>query len=94
MSQAYLRNAEDHIVFITESFDAMHTSCTSMIDLIFNTISAYQNESIKQLSFVTIVFLPLGFMTAYFAVPLIDFGTNRHNYWAITLPVVVMVVLF
>jgi Mg2+ and Co2+ transporter CorA len=93
----YLRDAEDHIVLITESLDGMRNSCTNMIDLIFNTISAYQNESIKQLTFVTIVFLPLGFLTAYFTVPFTDFADTKHNqrfYWAITLPVVVIVVLF
>ncbi|KUJ22554.1 uncharacterized protein LY89DRAFT_680691 [Mollisia scopiformis] len=93
----YLRDAEDHIILITESLDSMRKSCTNMIDLIFNTISAYQNESIKQLTFVTIVFLPLGFLTAYFTVPFTDFADEKHSqkfYWGITIPVVVVVVLF
>ena len=35
---------EDHVVLITDAIDQQRRSVDSMIDLIFNTISAYQNE--------------------------------------------------
>ena len=97
MAQTYLGDVEDHIILITDYFDAMRRSCDNMIDLIFNTISAYQNESMKQLTVVTIIFLPMSFLTGYFGMNFKEFPSTYHNesyFWIIALPVAFAVIMF
>ncbi|KAI1306570.1 hypothetical protein F5Y03DRAFT_384059 [Xylaria venustula] len=88
----YLGDVYDHCVLMTENLTQIKETATHMIDLIFNTVATYQNESMKQLTIVTIIFLPLTFITGYFGQNFGQFPEAANNnstyFWKIAAPVV------
>jgi Mg2+ and Co2+ transporter CorA len=98
MTHTYLGDVLDHCIIITEAMQQLKKSSDNLINLIFNTISANQNESMKQLTTVTIIFLPLTFITGFFGQNFAEEGFPEiHNgiwyFWACAVPTTFLTIL-
>ncbi|KAH8660032.1 hypothetical protein BX600DRAFT_415021 [Xylariales sp. PMI_506] len=92
----YFTDVLDHCFLITDALDQMRHTSDGLIGLIFNTIGTRQNESMKQLTFVSIIFLPLSFLTGYFGMNFQTFPSLEHSelwFWCIAIPVATMTML-
>ncbi|KAI0377095.1 hypothetical protein F5Y04DRAFT_265016 [Hypomontagnella monticulosa] len=96
MTYTYLGDVYDHCVLITENLNQIKESANNMIDLIFNTIATYQNENMKQLTVVTILFLPMTFITGYFGMNFTDFPPILGSvlyFWQAAIPTAIATTL-
>ncbi|RDA89592.1 hypothetical protein CP533_6229 [Ophiocordyceps camponoti-saundersi (nom. inval.)] len=96
VTRTYLGDVLDHCIVICDALQQLKQSSEDLIGLIFNTISATQNESMRQLTTVTIIFLPLTFITGFFGQNFTDFPELHQGiwyFWACAVPTAVATVL-
>ena len=97
LTRTYLSDVQDHLTVLSTSTSASIRSAENLTSLMFNTITARQNESVRQLTFVSIFFLPLTFLTAYFGMnfetmPLVQ-GNSDAVFWYIATPVMLAILV-
>ncbi|KAF2763853.1 hypothetical protein EJ03DRAFT_245033, partial [Teratosphaeria nubilosa] len=89
LTQAYLRDVQDHVTTLASRTHMAIRSTENLTSLIFNTITAKQNESVRQLTIVSIFFLPLTFLTGYFGMnfdpmPVVQEHSDAFFWWIAT----------
>lgn len=78
-TQIYLRDVQDHVTALSNNTRTSIRSAENLSSLIFNSIAASQNESVRTLTLVSSFFLPLTFLTGYFGMNFEPMATSNHS---------------
>jgi magnesium transporter len=62
----YFRDVQDHIVRQYETVDSLRDLLTSTMDVYLSTVSNQLNETIRRLTVIATLFMPLTFITGFF----------------------------
>jgi magnesium transporter len=62
----WLRDVYDHLLRISETIDSYRDLLAGALDIYLSTVSNRLNAVMKQLTIITVVFLPLTFITGFF----------------------------
>jgi magnesium transporter len=62
----YYRDVYDHVVRQYETVDSLRDLLTGTVDVYLSTVSVRENATMKQLTVVASLFLPLSFLTGFF----------------------------
>lgn len=94
LAKVYLQDVDDHVTMLANSTQRGIHSAENLTSLIFNTIAAGQNASVRRLTIVSIFFLPLTFLTGYFGMnfdpmPIVQEHSDGM-FWVIATPVMLV----
>lgn len=97
-TQLYLRDVLDHVHTLSASTDVAIRSTENLTSLIFNTIAASQNESVRSLTVISSFFLPLTFLTGYMGMnfdkmPIVQQHSDSM-FWVIAVPAMITMGIF
>ena len=77
-TQVYFRDCQDHSVQIIELLESFREMATSMLDIYLSSISQRTNETMRVLTIIATIFIPLTFVAGVYGMNF----TNPDSPWA------------
>ena len=84
-----LKEAKHH----SDDFEAYEMKCLNRFGLMASTKSVQQSESVGRLTMLAFVFIPLSFMTSFFGMNVVEFGTGSIRIWVFIVSAAVLVLV-
>ncbi|KPJ92032.1 MAG: magnesium transporter [Gammaproteobacteria bacterium SG8_15] len=75
----YFHDCYDHTVQIMDILESYRETTTSMLDVYLSSVSNRLNETMKILTIIATIFMPLTFIVGLYGM---NFGINEHSPWA------------
>jgi magnesium transporter len=86
----FLRDVYDHSIQVIDTIESYRDLLTSMLDVYLSSISNRTNETMKVLTIIATIFIPLTFITSIFGMNF-EFMPELHWHWGYPLVWMVMV---
>ncbi|EPT02958.1 hypothetical protein FOMPIDRAFT_126692 [Fomitopsis schrenkii] len=97
-AKTYLADVHDHMEYILMSLDMFAGVSDNLINYTCNMVSYEMNEGMRQLTLITVIFLPLTFLSGYFGMNFVRFWAvddDNHSdllFWEIAIPIMIIVI--
>ncbi|KAH7099866.1 hypothetical protein BKA62DRAFT_640541 [Auriculariales sp. MPI-PUGE-AT-0066] len=95
-AKVYLADVNDHLDYVMSSVDLFTNITENLINYTFNMTNAYTSDTMRMLTLVTIIFMPLTVITGYFGQNFEKFkaieGRSESLFWYISLPVLAVII--
>ena len=75
----YLRDCYDHNIQIMDLLENYRDMASSMLDVYLSSVSNRLNDTMRVLTLIATIFMPLTFVTGLYGM---NFGNNNHSPWA------------
>jgi magnesium transporter len=86
----FLRDVYDHSIQVIDTIESYRDLLTSMLDVYLSSISNRTNETMKVLTIIATIFIPLTFITSIFGM---NFEFMPELHWRYSYPVVWLVMI-
>ena len=78
-TRVYLRDCYDHTVQILDLVESYREMASSMLEVYLSSVSNRLNESMRVLTVIATIFIPLTFVVGVYGM---NFGANAESWWA------------
>ncbi len=78
-TRMYLRDCYDHTVQIMDLMESYREMAASMLEVYLSSVSNRLNESMRLLTIIATLFIPLTFIVGVYGM---NFGNNTQSWWA------------
>lgn len=78
-TRLFLRDCHDHAVQILDLIESYREMAASMLDVYLSSVSNRLNASMRVLTVIATLFIPLSFITGVYGM---NFGNNTTSWWA------------
>jgi magnesium transporter len=98
-TRIYFHDVYDHLIQVVDSIETYQDILSNMLDIYLSSISNKTNETMKVLTIISTIFIPLTFLAGIYGmnfknIPELNFEYGYAMFWVVSVFIVIGMVLF